>query len=80
MRPLFHPSVDNITVEGILHALSDPVRVHIFAEIALVTLCDVERGRAERFPCRWTFGGVDRREMSWLLEVVLSLSPGPPAV
>jgi len=34
MRPLFHPSIDDITVEGILHALSDPVRVAIFAEIA----------------------------------------------
>jgi DNA-binding transcriptional ArsR family regulator len=34
MRPLFHPSVDDITVEGILHALSDPVRVNIYAEIA----------------------------------------------
>jgi DNA-binding transcriptional ArsR family regulator len=34
MRPLLHPSVDDVTVEGILHALSDPVRVHIFAEIA----------------------------------------------
>lgn len=34
MRPLFHPSLDDITVEGILHALSDPVRVAIFADIA----------------------------------------------
>jgi len=34
MKPLFHPSVDQITVEGILHALSDPVRVAIFAHIA----------------------------------------------
>ena len=34
MRPLFHPSIEDITVEGILHALSDPVRAHIFAEIA----------------------------------------------
>jgi DNA-binding transcriptional ArsR family regulator len=34
MRPLFHPSVDDITVEGILHALSDPVRVAIFNSIA----------------------------------------------
>jgi DNA-binding transcriptional ArsR family regulator len=34
MKPLFHPSVDDLTVEGILHALSDPVRVHIFAQIA----------------------------------------------
>ena len=34
MRPLFHPSMDDVTVEGILHALSDPVRVAIFADIA----------------------------------------------
>src|ERR1700733_12959466 len=34
MRPLFHPSIEDITVEGILHALSDPVRVAIFADIA----------------------------------------------
>ena len=34
MRPLFHPSVGDVTVEGILHALSDPVRVAILAEIA----------------------------------------------
>src|ERR1700737_1027000 len=33
MRPLFHPSVEDVTVEAILHALSDPVRVAIFAEI-----------------------------------------------
>jgi len=34
MRPLFHPSVEDVTVEGILHALSDPVRVAIFTQIA----------------------------------------------
>jgi len=34
MRPLIHPSIADVTVEGILHALSDPVRVAIFAEIA----------------------------------------------
>ena len=34
MRPLLHPSIENVTVEGILHALSDPVRVAIFAQIA----------------------------------------------
>jgi len=34
MRPLFHPSADEITVEGILHALSDPVRAAIFSNIA----------------------------------------------
>ena len=33
MRPLFHPSIEEVTVEGILHALSDPVRVAIFADI-----------------------------------------------
>ena len=33
MRPLYHPSLDDITVEGILHALSDPVRAHILAKI-----------------------------------------------
>jgi len=34
MRPLVHPSAEDITVEGILHALSDPVRAQIFAKIA----------------------------------------------
>jgi DNA-binding transcriptional ArsR family regulator len=33
MRPVFHPSLENVTVEAILHALSDPVRVAIFADI-----------------------------------------------
>jgi len=33
VRPLIHPSAEDITVEGILHALSDPVRVHIFSRI-----------------------------------------------
>ncbi len=33
MKPLFHPSIDDVTVEGILHALADPVRVAIFANI-----------------------------------------------
>ncbi|MBE1160227.1 ArsR/SmtB family transcription factor [Dyella acidiphila] len=35
MRPLIHPSIEDITVEGILHALSDPVRAAIFAELAV---------------------------------------------
>src|SRR5277367_4286756 len=34
MRPLFHPSIEDVTVEAILHALSDPVRVAIFVDIA----------------------------------------------
>ena len=33
-KPLSHPGIENISVEGILHALSDPVRVAIFAYIA----------------------------------------------
>ena len=31
MRPLFHPALSDITVEGILYALSDPVRAQIYA-------------------------------------------------
>jgi DNA-binding transcriptional ArsR family regulator len=34
MKPLFHPSIEDVTVEAIMHALSDPVRVAIFAQIA----------------------------------------------
>jgi DNA-binding transcriptional ArsR family regulator len=33
MRPLFHPSVEDVSVEAILHALSDPIRVAILSEI-----------------------------------------------
>src|SRR5215475_5687245 len=33
MRPLFHPPIEQVTVEGILHALSDPVRVAMYADI-----------------------------------------------
>ena len=33
MRPLLHPSLEEITVEGILYALSDPVRVAIYGGI-----------------------------------------------
>jgi DNA-binding transcriptional ArsR family regulator len=35
MRPLLHPSIDDVTLEGILHALSDPVRAAIYAELAV---------------------------------------------
>lgn len=34
MRSLFHPAMDDVRLEAILHALSDPVRVSIFAEIS----------------------------------------------
>ena len=41
MRPLVHPSIEDITVEGILHALSDPVRVAIYAELAGSTCTNI---------------------------------------
>jgi DNA-binding transcriptional ArsR family regulator len=34
MRPLSHPALEDISLEAILHALSDPVRAAIFVEIA----------------------------------------------
>lgn len=34
MRPLYHPAIKDITVQSILHALSDPVRVHIYMDLA----------------------------------------------
>ena len=33
MRPLTHPHPDEITVQGILYALSDPVRVQIYSQL-----------------------------------------------
>lgn len=34
MRPLVHPAIEDVPLEAILHALSDPVRAAIFAGIA----------------------------------------------
>jgi DNA-binding transcriptional ArsR family regulator len=34
MRPLFHPSIQDVRLEAILHALSDPVRAQIFMNLA----------------------------------------------
>jgi DNA-binding transcriptional ArsR family regulator len=33
MRPLYHPSLEEITVQGILHALADPVRARLMMEL-----------------------------------------------
>jgi DNA-binding transcriptional ArsR family regulator len=33
VRPLVHPSIEDVTVEAVLHALADPVRVAIYARI-----------------------------------------------
>jgi DNA-binding transcriptional ArsR family regulator len=37
MRPLLHPLVEEMTVEGILYALADPVRVRIFTDLLAST-------------------------------------------
>ncbi len=37
MRPLVHPSIEDVTVEAILYALADPVRMAIYADIAGAT-------------------------------------------
>jgi DNA-binding transcriptional ArsR family regulator len=34
MKPIFHPPLQAVTLEGIFHALSDPTRAAIFANIA----------------------------------------------
>jgi DNA-binding transcriptional ArsR family regulator len=34
MRPMQHPALEDISLEGILYALSDPVRAYIYATIA----------------------------------------------
>ncbi|MDE1900439.1 MAG: helix-turn-helix transcriptional regulator [Alphaproteobacteria bacterium] len=34
MKPLTHPHIDDITVEGILHAFSNPARIQIYAAMA----------------------------------------------
>ena len=51
MRPLLHPSPDTLRPEAILHALSDPERAAIFAEIAEVEClqrCSVLANTGER--------------------------------
>jgi DNA-binding transcriptional ArsR family regulator len=34
MRPLFHPHLEDIRLEAVLHALSDPARMALFIQIA----------------------------------------------
>ena len=34
MRPLYHPHPDEISVQGLLYALSDPLRVKILVELS----------------------------------------------
>ncbi len=34
MKPLAHPHIDDVTVEGIVHAFSNPVRIQIYAALA----------------------------------------------
>ena len=51
MRPLVHPSADDLRPDAILHALADPERAAIFAEIAgadCVQRCSVLADTGER--------------------------------
>jgi DNA-binding transcriptional ArsR family regulator len=41
MKPLYHPSLKDITVEGLLYALSDPVRVRILAGLEQATCSQI---------------------------------------
>jgi DNA-binding transcriptional ArsR family regulator len=34
MKPLYHPPLSEITVQGLLYALSDPLRVRIYRDLA----------------------------------------------
>ena len=34
MRPLLHPAIEDVSIEAVLHALADPVRVAICAELS----------------------------------------------
>jgi DNA-binding transcriptional ArsR family regulator len=40
MRPLHHPAIADVTLAGLLHALSDPVRLDIVRRLAAAT-CDL---------------------------------------
>ena len=33
MKPLVHPAIEDVPLEAVLHALTDPVRVGLFVEI-----------------------------------------------
>lgn len=51
MRPIVHPSLDSLRPEAILHALSDPERAFLFAEIAgteCVQRCSVLASAGDR--------------------------------
>lgn len=39
MRPLYHPPLSEITVQGILYALSDPVRVNLLMQLSQESEC-----------------------------------------
>lgn len=34
MRPIFHPAAEDITLEGVLYALGDPIRLEIVLRLA----------------------------------------------
>lgn len=41
MRPLSHPKIEDVTVEGILHAFSNPVRIRIYAGLAVAQCAQI---------------------------------------
>lgn len=51
MRPLFHPAIEDVRPEAILHALADPARAAIFASImqaGCVQACSAVSALGER--------------------------------
>ncbi|UQV19024.1 hypothetical protein MU852_03930 [Brevundimonas albigilva] len=51
MRPLFHPAIEDVRPEAILHALSDPERVLMYAQLL------GSKRRKHARPCRtWASG------------------------
>ena len=51
MRPLYHPQIEDVRLESVLHALSDPARVALLAQIA---------GADCALTCTALAGGVDQ--------------------
>ncbi|MBU6475698.1 MAG: winged helix-turn-helix domain-containing protein [Alphaproteobacteria bacterium] len=41
MKPLSHPKMEDVTVEGILYAFSNPVRIRIYAELAVAECAQI---------------------------------------
>ena len=62
MRPLLHPSIDDVTVEAILHALSDPVRRSILQRLQVESLLVSELAEGGRLVI--PVGGPEEQELA----------------